>query len=414
MTSIDLPEGWLLTTLEEVVSVEYGKGLPAKLRLDGEIPVYASAGQVGWHNEPLVEGPGVVIGRKGAAGAVTTFDGPAWVIDTAYYAVPSPHLDTRFLAYQLEAANLRSLDQSTAIPSLSRDALRRTPIAIAPMSAQTEIVDQIDRLQALIDEAVADCTSARNAVATFEAAARGVATAPTQEQVVRLEEVATIQSGITKAPPKTDDTTSIAYLRTANVQGGHLDLAEIKDISATQEQIARHSLKAGDVLVVEGGDADKVGRGWIWMGEIEPCLHQNHVFAVRPDTDLLEPMFLAHLINAPSARVYFANSAKQTTNLASINKTQLRALPIPRLSVTEQRARVDRLEVALSQAAEARSTIAEVERLSKALRTSILRAAFSGRLSRTPVAIEESQDVLALLRGGAVPAKKRRATSAVS
>ncbi len=71
-------------------------------------------------------------------------------------------------------------------------------------------------------------------------------------------------------------------------------------LHVTREQGAKHCLREDDVLVLEGGDADKVGRGWIWSGEITNCLHQNHVFAVRPDQQLpLLPRFLAYYVNAP-------------------------------------------------------------------------------------------------------------------
>jgi type I restriction enzyme S subunit len=129
----------------------------------------------------------------------------------------------------------------------------------------------------------------------------------------------------------------LPYLRVANVQAGALDLHEIKEIDIGQAQIARYSLQAGDVLMTEGGDFDKLGRGAIWTGEIDPCLHQNHVFAVRCDKEKVLPEWISWVAGSQYGRRYFALCSKQSTNLASINSTQLRTFPLPLPSLTQQR-----------------------------------------------------------------------------
>jgi type I restriction enzyme, S subunit len=100
----------------------------------------------------------------------------------------------------------------------------------------------------------------------------------------------------------------------------------------------RSTLSAGDVLMTEGGDPDKLGRGCVWDGQVSPCLHQNHVFAVRPDQYRLEPRFLSAFMGSNSARAYFQSTAKQTTNLASTNKTKIGRLQVPLPPIDEQRA----------------------------------------------------------------------------
>jgi len=140
-----LPDGWQEIRAEDLLTFEYGKALPARLRRPGEVGVYASAGRVGDHDEALVTEPVVVIGRKGAAGNVFVTDGPAWVIDTAYYVrVPESH-NARFLAYQLQAQHLERLDKSTAIPSLSRDDLKGVPIRFPLRAEQDSIVELVDK-----------------------------------------------------------------------------------------------------------------------------------------------------------------------------------------------------------------------------------------------------------------------------
>ncbi|MDX2286075.1 MAG: restriction endonuclease subunit S [Bacteroidia bacterium] len=160
---------------------------------------------------------------------------------------------------------------------------------------------------------------------------------PEEWEVKRLDQVAEIQTGIQKGAKKTGKTIQLPYLRVANVQDGYLDLREIKTIDVPAEKAERYSLQVGDVLMTEGGDFDKLGRGTIWKGEIPKCVHQNHIFAVRPDPNQVLPYYLASYSGSPRGKQYFIASSKQSTNLASINSTQLKAFPLPLPPLAEQR-----------------------------------------------------------------------------
>ena len=153
-----------------------------------------------------------------------------------------------------------------------------------------------------------------------------------------LDDCAFVQTGIAKGRKLRDsDTIELPYLRVANVQDGHLDLSEMKNIRILMSELDRYSLRAGDVVLTEGGDFDKLGRGFIWQGEIEHCLHQNHVFAIRPDSDTLLPEFLAYQVQSAYGKAYFLKVAHKTTNLACINSTKLKAFPVLLPDIDEQR-----------------------------------------------------------------------------
>lgn len=152
-----------------------------------------------------------------------------------------------------------------------------------------------------------------------------------------LDHVADVQTGIAKGKAINGATVTLPYLRVANVQDGHVDLSIMKEITLKPSEVGRYSLRKGDVLFTEGGDFDKLGRGTVWNGEIEPCLHQNHVFAVRPNPDWLLPEFLAFQAASEYGRRYFQLSSKQSTNLASINSTQLKQFPVLLPPLPEQR-----------------------------------------------------------------------------
>lgn len=164
---------------------------------------------------------------------------------------------------------------------------------------------------------------------------------------VRFEEIVDIGSGITKGRKlEGRKLISIPYLRVANVQRSYLDLTEIKEIEIPVEEAEKYLLVSGDLLITEGGDWDKVGRTCIWMEEIPLCGHQNHVFRARKVLSKQNEIWLEKYLNSPTARDYFAGASKQTTNLASINKTQLRGCPIPLPPLPEQHrivARIDQL-----------------------------------------------------------------------
>jgi type I restriction enzyme S subunit len=165
------------------VVVSYGKALSARVRSnEGEIPVVGSSGVVGRHNEELVDGPCLVVGRKGAAGAVHLIGQSSWPIDTAYFIQPPLGIDLRYLYFFLGSQQLGQLDKSTAIPSISRDDLYKVQIPIAPQSEQTRIVEKLDELLSDLDAGVAELKAAQRKLAQYrqsllKAAVEGTLTA---------------------------------------------------------------------------------------------------------------------------------------------------------------------------------------------------------------------------------------------
>lgn len=165
---------------------------------------------------------------------------------------------------------------------------------------------------------------------------------PAHWEITRLKFIARVQTGIALGKDYGGQATSeYPYLRVANVQDGFIDLSEVKTMAVPEQEAASAMLRTGDVLMNEGGDADKLGRGAIWGGSIAPCLHQNHVFALRPESVSSE--WLATWTGSEFAKAYFETRAKQSTNLASISSTNLLELIIAVPPDREQHAIVARL-----------------------------------------------------------------------
>ncbi len=167
----DLPDGWRWERLGNCLPLEYGKALSAKNRSpDGVHPVFGSSGAVGTHDATLTTGPTVVVGRKGSAGAVHYSATGCWPIDTAYYVRPRPDMDLRYAFHLLTHLRLGTLDQSTAIPSLSRDNYSELIVPIADEELQPRLAARIDTLFAEIDEGEAALAEARAGVETYRKA----------------------------------------------------------------------------------------------------------------------------------------------------------------------------------------------------------------------------------------------------
>jgi len=213
--------------------------------------------------------------------------------------------------------------------SVSIGNLKTIPVPLPPLPEQR-------RIAAILDKADAIRRKRQQAIRLTEEFLRSVfldmfgdpVTNPKGWPEKRLDKVSDIQSGITKGRKANgQEMLSVPYMRVANVQDGHIDLDEIKEIEATSTEIARYLLKKDDILLTEGGDPDKLGRGAVWHGEIAPCIHQNHIFRVRPNTEFLLPEYASAQIGSIRGKKYFLKSAKQTTGIASINKTQLSGFP---------------------------------------------------------------------------------------
>lgn len=161
---------------------------------------------------------------------------------------------------------------------------------------------------------------------------------PEHWAVTAFDEVAVVIGGVTKGRNLRGKKTLVCpYLSVANVQRGYFKLTGLKSIEIADDELTKYAVHEGDLLITEGGDWDKVGRTAIWRGGVQNCLHQNHVFKARVPSDYLLTEWVELVFNSGVGRDYFAGASKQTTNLASINMTQLRGFPLPVPPLDEQR-----------------------------------------------------------------------------
>lgn len=381
--------------------MEYGESLAQEVRVDGDVPVFGSNGVAGAHASANTLGPAIIVGRKGSFGKVVWTDVPGFCIDTAYY-IDSRHTreNLRWLYWALQTLGLDVHSEDTGVPGLSREKAYQCKLRRPSRSEQQRIASFLDEQTARIDALIAEKESLVERLSSYQHSYSSrlmtlgsathpklkqtgfpeVGTIPSHWDLKRLKFLGEVRSGIAKGKDHgAKETMLLPYLRVANVQDGYVDLSEVLDIEVGTHEIGRYLLKAGDVLMNEGGDNDKLGRGTVWEGQIDPCVHQNHVFAVRlHDVELAE--WVARFTSTAAARSYFFLRSKQSTNLASINQTNVRELPVPMPPRPERLELLKELRRSATATADLSAHVTgHIDRL-REYRSSLISAAVTGQL----------------------------------
>ncbi len=202
--------------------------------------------------------------------------------------------------------------------------------AISSLKEQDEVIEILDKTKAIIKSREQELQKLDELVKARFVEMFGDMYLNTMEwRELHLETMADIVSGITKGRKIAGkQLTKVPYMAVSNVKDGYIDWTTVKTIEATDQEINQYRLLPDDVLMTEGGDPDKLGRGAIIRTPLENCIHQNHIFRVRLDESHILPDYFAEYLKHQRAKRYFLGCAKQTTGIASINMKQLKALPV--------------------------------------------------------------------------------------
>ena len=275
--------------------------------------LFAKIGEAIRHNHRVIAGCDVLVDNNAMA------------------AIPTERVTSRYLYHFLRTVDFYPIASATTVPALRKSELERVPVPLPALVEQRRIAAVLDRAEALRAKrrtALAELDTLTQSI-FLDLFGDPVSNPKAWPEGKTLGEVADIVSGITKGRALNGRSTrEVPFLAVVNVQDRALNLSIIKTIEASEQEIQRYRLQANDLLLTEGGDPDKLGRGTLWNDELPECIHQNHVFRVRLKTGALHPVFLNWLIGSQRGKRYFLRSAKQTTGIASINMTQLRAFPL--------------------------------------------------------------------------------------
>jgi type I restriction enzyme S subunit len=363
-----LPEDWRLVRIDDLFTIQQGKQVSRKNRNSAPQRPFLRTKNVYWGRLDLNELDAMCFSEEEEQrlrllpGDLLTCEG-GWVGRTAVWngkvadCLYQNHLhrlrristdtDPQFALYwfwyAFEIGDVYFGRQNdTTIPNLSKSRLGELPMPSPSVGEQQKIATVLSAVQRAIKRQERLTTlnaEFKKALMhkLFTEGTRGVL--PRQEtrfgpvpalwSVVPLGECCQVQTGIAKGRKiDASDAMNVPYLRVANVQDGHLDLQEVKTITIRKDDLFRYLLRPGDVVLTEGGDLDKLGRGFIWNGQIEDCVHQNHIFVVRPNRALLSSDFIAYQAQSSYGKKYFLSVAHKTTNLACINASKLKAFPV--------------------------------------------------------------------------------------
>lgn len=357
----DVPSHWgverakvLFSRVQRAVRPE--DGIVTAFR-DGEVTLRKNRRTDGFTNASKEIGyQGVRVGdllvhaMDGFAGAIGVSDSDGKCSPVCSVCVATEHgsLDVQYYGYLV-----RQLAVTDFITSLAKGIRERSTefrysefsilrLAVPPLEEQTQIAKFLDyetaKIDALIEkqqQLIALLKEKRQAVISHavtkglnpdapmrDSGVEWLGEVPAHWTVARLKFTSRIQSGMPKGGKDLSHVVHVPMLRVANVQDGWLNLDDVHLAPVERRHVERYLLRAGDVLMNEGGDRDKLGRGTIWRSERPRCIHQNHVFAIRPHS--IEPEWLDAVTRADYAKFHFYCVAKQSTNLASISSWNIK------------------------------------------------------------------------------------------
>ncbi|ELB2005176.1 restriction endonuclease subunit S [Vibrio parahaemolyticus] len=291
--------------------------------------------------------------------------------------------------------------------TISKEAFFSFKTFVPPIDEQVKIASYLDKKTSQIDEAISikqkqiELLKEHKQIIIQQAVTQGLnpdtpmkdsgvdwmGMIPEHWSVTRLKFYSHIQSGVTLGKVYSEEgIEEYPYLRVANVQFGYFKLDDVATIKLPKKEAKRYLLRNKDILVTEGGDIDKLGRGTVWSSEIEPCLHQNHVFAIRINESAFCHDFVANYLASDSARKHFISTATKTTNLASTNKTHLKNVYMPFPSIDEQKEinlyiaeKIQRIELAIA------DNENQINKL-KEYKTTLINSAVTGKIKVTELA----------------------------
>jgi restriction endonuclease S subunit len=274
--------------------------------------------------------------RKAAVCEVEGFCSAHSLVLRANPEIIDPKLFPFFLHSDAFMHRAMDISVGSLSPTINWGTLKKQEFLLPPKDQQAQLAELLWAMDEVVEE---NDNTVRASDRLFHSWLNSRINSKQGWDTTRLDRVALVQTGIAKNSKlsEVEGVVERPYLRVANVQDGFLDLSEMKTIHVKVNDLERFSLENEDLLLTEGGDFDKLGRGYVWQNEVPNCLHQNHIFVVRAKKEVLNPWFLSLMTRSKYGKLYFLRIAKKTSNLASINSSQLKELRVflPSIEVQE-------------------------------------------------------------------------------
>ena len=387
-----VPVRWTVEPIKNRLRLEYGTGLKDTERLDGEIPVFRSNGPIGAHSDYLIEGPGILVGRKGSVGEVHFSETPFWPIDTVYYVRRLDQDDWRFLYYLLTYLNLNRLNAATGVPGLTRRDAHYILGAFPPPDEEYEIArglkladDAIAAAQtrlaaaqrlktALIQQLFTRGLPARHVRFKLARVFRHTLEVPESWNVAALRQsISTVEYG-TNAPSN-DGKHGLPVVAIPEVVASRFRLGECSYAEVSSEEAQALKLRSDDVLLIRtNGNPDYIGKSTVIGDEADSqhIIFASYLIRVRTNDEKLSGRYLNYFLTSPLGRrqcLAMANTSAGNHNLGS---RAIKRFCFPRPSREEQKEIVGLVDAAEDSVEAIQTEIAALVRLKQSLLQNLL------------------------------------------
>lgn len=371
---------WTSSRFGDRLSVRYGKALPKELRdSSGRYPVVGSAGVMTCTELPLVEGPAVVIGRKGNVGEARYFATGCWPIDTTYYVVVPEGIDPEYLTHHLRALDLKRLDSSTATPSLRRQDLEAQSIRFPSLTEQRRIVEILEDHLSRLDSASHELSRASRRLLNLD---ESVLRALVPDDCPSRPLVDLLDAPLTNGRSVPSREGGFPVLRLTALKDAGVDLSERKAGDWSRAEASRFLVQRGDFLVARGnGSLRLVGRGSLVRAEPDEVAFPDTAIRARPRVSDLLPDFLDVMWNSRRTRSQVEAVARTSAGIYKVNQSQLERIELPSLPISFQLRVVEKMDAIDDSRRRLLDTISLAERRQQSMRRSVLAAAFEGKLT---------------------------------
>ena len=364
---------------EDILTIVSGKNQKNVETDNGQYPIYGSGGIIGRANAFLCEAGTTIVGRKGTINSPIYVNERFWNVDTAFGIVPGPELLPKFLYYFCRHFNFKDLDKSTTIPSLAKRDLLAIKMVVPSLPEQERIVARIEELFSELDKAVETLNTTKQQLAVYRQAVLTFHLTPKDTwRICKASEIGEVCLGRQRSPHNVAKDYPTKYIRAANITEDGLDLSDVLEMEFNPIERKKYFLKYNDIVLSEAsGSAKQVGKPAIWKNNLPDCCFQNTVIRHRVIQE--NPEYVLWYYKFLYTSGYFARivGGVGINHLGAKNFSNV-SIALPELN--QQQEIVSRIEAQLSACGQIEKTIEQSLQQAEALRQSILKQAFEGRL----------------------------------
>lgn len=401
-----LPSKWTDSTLRDLATINYGRNPSAILDHDGEYPVYGTSGRERNGTGYLYDGESIILGRKGTIDRVHFADRRFWTIDTAYYLSDFKDTVPKWLYYFLCSIDLRTLNEATGVPSLSRDLLYKTPTLTPPPAEQAkiaEVLSTVDRaieqtealiakqqriktglMQDLLTRGIDEHGNLRSEQ-THEFKDSSLGRIPAGWEVKALSEIGWFTNGINKS--KEDFGFGTLFVNIADVYPDHLDVLSLGRLNASDAEATRYGLNIGDILIDRSSvKLEGVGYPTVFEGHNETVVFCGFIIRFRPRVGI-NSRFLCLQMRDDPFRIEVFKVATRSANV-NVNQESLAELRI-RIPTVDEQNRIVSFEAAIDK--EHQNLRTQLVKLAS-LKTALMQDLLTGKKRVNPLLEQAAKD----------------------